>query len=248
MSENKTGKYLKYAIGEIVLVMIGILLAIQVNNLNEFRKDRITEQSILIQLKKEFEANLVQLDTKITQRNIIIEAGIKVLEYFDNPNSESEESLIKNISHLAIAPTFNPINNDLINSGKIDLIQHQELKQLLTEWPTYVLQLNEIENENSVNYKSIFVPLLMEIGISREVDNVWWESDNNFIFLLDKMKYKPQIIRTNQEVNFQEIQDNKILEGIVSNSVILNNIGNIESKSIRKRILQILELLKQEIK
>ena len=39
MEKNKTGKYLKYAIGEIVLVMIGILLALQVNNLNEQTKD-----------------------------------------------------------------------------------------------------------------------------------------------------------------------------------------------------------------
>ena len=38
MSENKTGKYIKYALGEILLVMIGILLALQVNNWNEGRK------------------------------------------------------------------------------------------------------------------------------------------------------------------------------------------------------------------
>ena len=38
MSENKTGKYLKYAIGEIVLVVIGILIALQINNWNENRK------------------------------------------------------------------------------------------------------------------------------------------------------------------------------------------------------------------
>ena len=38
MEENKTGKYLKYAIGEIVLVVIGILIALQINNWNEERK------------------------------------------------------------------------------------------------------------------------------------------------------------------------------------------------------------------
>jgi hypothetical protein len=44
LSKGKTGKYLKYAIGEIILVMIGILLALQVNNRNDARKDSIKEQ------------------------------------------------------------------------------------------------------------------------------------------------------------------------------------------------------------
>lgn len=50
MSENKTGKYLKYAIGEILLVVIGILIALQINNLNEERKLRNNEQILLHQL------------------------------------------------------------------------------------------------------------------------------------------------------------------------------------------------------
>jgi hypothetical protein len=44
MEKNKTGKYFKYAIGEIVLVMIGILLALQVSNWNQERKDRIRKR------------------------------------------------------------------------------------------------------------------------------------------------------------------------------------------------------------
>ena len=43
LSEGKTGKYLKYAIGEIILVVIGIFIAIQLNNLNEERKLKIKE-------------------------------------------------------------------------------------------------------------------------------------------------------------------------------------------------------------
>mgnify|MGYP000577589061 CR=1 FL=1 len=50
--ENKTGKYLKYAIGEIVLVVIGILIALEVNNWNENRKDSIEEKAILENLSK----------------------------------------------------------------------------------------------------------------------------------------------------------------------------------------------------
>jgi len=45
--ENKTGKYFKYAIGEIILVVIGILIALQINNWNERRKERAQEQALI---------------------------------------------------------------------------------------------------------------------------------------------------------------------------------------------------------
>ena len=51
LPDNKFSKYLLYAIGEIVLVVIGILLALQVNNWNETRKDRLTEREILQNLR-----------------------------------------------------------------------------------------------------------------------------------------------------------------------------------------------------
>ena len=47
LSEGKTGKYLKYAIGEIVLVVIGILIALQINNWNESKKTKQFEYKIL---------------------------------------------------------------------------------------------------------------------------------------------------------------------------------------------------------
>ena len=47
LSEGKTGKYFKYAIGEIVLVVIGILIALQINNWNESRKMKIEEKKML---------------------------------------------------------------------------------------------------------------------------------------------------------------------------------------------------------
>ena len=58
IEENHLRKYLVYAVGEILLVMIGILLALQVNNWNQNRKDRIAEQEIVVELRKEFQENL----------------------------------------------------------------------------------------------------------------------------------------------------------------------------------------------
>ena len=65
LAEGKTGKYLKYAIGEIILVVIGILIALQINNWNENRKLRNQEKELLTQLQSEYQSNLDQLDKKI---------------------------------------------------------------------------------------------------------------------------------------------------------------------------------------
>ena len=69
LAENKFSRYLLYAVGEIFLVVIGILIALQINNWNEGLKERATEQSILKQLHSEYQSNLAQLDEKIFMRN-----------------------------------------------------------------------------------------------------------------------------------------------------------------------------------
>jgi hypothetical protein len=54
MEKNKTGKYFKYAIGEIVLVVIGIIIALQINNWNENRTKLKEEQNIIFNLNPLF--------------------------------------------------------------------------------------------------------------------------------------------------------------------------------------------------
>jgi len=63
--ENKTGKYFKYAIGEIILVVIGILIALQINNWNENRKAEKIELTYLIRLKNDLEKDTLYLENKM---------------------------------------------------------------------------------------------------------------------------------------------------------------------------------------
>lgn len=65
LAENKISKYLIYAIGEIALVVIGILIALQVNNWNEWRKDRIKEKQILEELSETLTKNCEVLDMSL---------------------------------------------------------------------------------------------------------------------------------------------------------------------------------------
>jgi len=67
--ENKTSKYFKYAIGEIVLVVIGILIALQINNWNELRKERKLEVVVLNDIKD-----------NIIRNNVLIEEANKTID------------------------------------------------------------------------------------------------------------------------------------------------------------------------
>ena len=59
---GKTGKYFKYAIGEIILVVIGILIALQINNWNETNKDRVYEHKMLTEIKKALEGDIAHFE------------------------------------------------------------------------------------------------------------------------------------------------------------------------------------------
>lgn len=68
LAEGKTANYLKYAIGEIFLVVIGILIALQINNWNENRKEKTLERKVLIELMKSLENNCnVMVQDSITR-------------------------------------------------------------------------------------------------------------------------------------------------------------------------------------
>ncbi len=71
--ENKTGKYFKYAIGEIILVVIGILIALSINNWNEDRKDVKREIKMLYDIQNDVNKNIKNIEEGI----IILEEGIK---------------------------------------------------------------------------------------------------------------------------------------------------------------------------
>jgi hypothetical protein len=63
--EGKTGKYLKYAIGEIALVVIGILIALQVNNWNEVRKDKKLVNEYLMSMMEDLNSDIMEYDQNI---------------------------------------------------------------------------------------------------------------------------------------------------------------------------------------
>lgn len=131
-------KYLVYAAGEVFLVMIGILLALQVNNWNERRKERNTEKMVLAALHSEFSEARDDLEDWKASLEKQRDALNKLITYCGPSRPTiSIKSLDTTISKSFTLPTFDPPSatlNDLINSGKIDVISNQQLRGVLSAW------------------------------------------------------------------------------------------------------------------
>jgi hypothetical protein len=246
--DNNPVKYLRYALGEITLVVIGILIALQINNLNEERKDRIREQIILGQLMEDYEANLLQLEQKIELRNSILKSAFKVLNIIDNPNEIIRDSLIANTAILIIDPTFDPIQNDLISSGNLRLISNDKLKRLLSNWTSDIVALRELELIwSQITYKEL-QPVLTRLGISRDIVNSFWNDfDQSWLLDKDANSVKTSIGLSKLNVPAAEIIANKELEGLVSLAISYNKAANLQSEALHKRINEILSLIENEI-
>ena len=129
LEQNKTGKYVKYAIGEIILVMIGILLALQVNNWNEERLNKVQInnylKSLVIDLKSDialYERNLNNHNTDIENKSFLLSTkAYKALE------PDSIEVLINSYWSVSSIPnqTYAKIKSvglpDVLGTPEIDI-------------------------------------------------------------------------------------------------------------------------------
>ena len=137
MEKNKTGKYLKYAIGEILLVIIGILIAVSINGWNEDRKLKKAEQSILKDLKQEMTFNLKALESAIEGNEISFQTAIEMRalfrdrEAFDKMSDSLFSESIRKLNYNATYDPQNGILNSIISSGQINQLSNKELKYLL---------------------------------------------------------------------------------------------------------------------
>jgi len=135
MEKNKTGKYLKYAIGEIVLVVIGILIALSINNWNDYRKDRIEEKNLYKTLIRSLNNDLID----VRDKSVILDSAISAQRIFITNNSfESISSkypfseirdLINRVGQTSksFVPNIS-IYNKIMQNNQIDLIQSDALQ------------------------------------------------------------------------------------------------------------------------
>ena len=141
MKKNKTGKpalpagrYFKYAVGEIVLVVIGILIALQINNWNEDQKAKHKEKINLRNLKSEMKASLLELNSDYKSHLKSLEATLDVHHYIQTKPKLIDSMYIDFFDCIRIDYFFPKRSTyETLKSGNLEVIRSDSLRALITD-------------------------------------------------------------------------------------------------------------------
>ena len=130
------GKYLAYAVGEIFLVVIGILIALQINNHNDARKDRARELGYLANIRADLAANIAEMDRYLATRSEGIAAAQRIIGHFDGEPIEDASAFNADGVSIYSWQRYYQINNtyqELVNSGNFALLSNDNIKHGLLD-------------------------------------------------------------------------------------------------------------------
>ncbi|PKV65093.1 hypothetical protein ATE90_1505 [Polaribacter sp. Hel1_33_96] len=242
ITKNRLRKYLMYAFGEIILVMVGILLALQFNNWNQEKENTKKENWYLINIVEDIEYQKSSI--KYIKNNCLksIEIGQSIMKaYKTNKTFLEVDSLDKKLNFLMRSFTFPNINNtysELVSSGKFDLIQEKELSLNIIDYFIYI-------EENHTNTKTAIINVFYP-----EIYHVY----NQFS---QAVPYDKNMNTTNQYI-LEEDSDitkyiNNLLEKPASKlllmnairtqiSILMNNVAVIdETLELSKELIQLID-------
>jgi hypothetical protein len=236
--ENKTGKYLKYAIGEIALVVIGILIALQINNWNETQKQNREEISILKNLHENLKQAKLQSTSFIENEEKLRESLIMVLGI--NANKEQEhmvsitDSTFKDLmwSFESQIPVINTYS-DIKSTGKLSVIKNREIRE---SFNGLELAINELNNLVSDRLK------VQQLRIDEIAVN-----EINFIPLLKKRQ--PDIDIANEiPNNYKSVLSNPKTRNLLGMKLELTDDVSRKRKDLSAEIDTLISLLETELK
>lgn len=214
METGKTGKYLKYAIGEIFLVVIGILLALQISEWNTNFKRQKSETQLLHDIHWEFIKNKEQLKLVKSNHEIAYEATNKLLNLlpFDIVKIKTESIVVlldSTFNHWTFNPHQSTINS-LINTSSFDLISNLELRKLLQNWTDMFLDYTEEEIKASDHVNNFYKHYMAKHYETKYVKNKRPFKDVNWDFL-QSVEFNNVIgIRNNNLKNILESHPNEL--------------------------------------
>jgi hypothetical protein len=180
LMENKTGKYFKYAIGEIVLVVIGILIALSINNWNENRKLENNKQKLLLALKQELQLNKKTLDKHLiglhknnSQVNRLINYSAGALEL----PIDSVRIYSSTLSYPINLSLLNSVFEEAISAGKFEILG-DSLKQSLSLLKDFTLSRNNINEKGdnlhfNTNGNNTDLIMILDVYKTNDIENLY---------------------------------------------------------------------------
>lgn len=179
-TENKITQYLIYAIGEIFLVVVGILIALQVNNYNEQLKSDRKERKYLVSMKNELLNNLEIVKSETEGLRKSITAQKQLMSLINSEKDTVRESGLSKILAISFSKVFE-LNyqegtfKELLYSGGLIAINNDSIKNEVTSWEGRMISLRKQERgvydarEKITDYlmdKGVFKNMMDDIGAS----------------------------------------------------------------------------------
>jgi len=219
LSENKYNKYLIYAIGEILIIVIGVLIAVQINNRNETNKNELQTIIYLEDLKTDVEYDIKTLNEYISSNYLRISNVDTIIKILTTKDKLSQKETLEFINlHLALTTEsyFIPEKStikQIESSSHGDLIQNKELRNLTFRYYS-TNERNEYNNEVSLQLyqhsditKNIFQNVLLSGDYGKylfdssfnrpqiDIPHLWLRTDYLYALFLKKQMTDDQNMR-----------------------------------------------------
>ncbi|MFH6769749.1 DUF6090 family protein [Gaetbulibacter aquiaggeris] len=251
--ENKFSKYLIYAIGEIILVVIGILIALAINNWKENQKLRNQEITYLNNLRDDLETQINMLDIYIDYENIIIDHSNDIIEHYElNEGFKNMDSIFPKLNDLTTRWTFSNANTTLLqmlNSNQINIIQNTKLKEELIGFNQQIDLFTRNTNINNTN-------LVDNLTTGTFISSGGFASYGNSKRMVQKFNdfypFQNKIINDDdlKKILIQVINEPKNKLEIANKITYRNTISSLQksgNEAIKDKAVQLLQLLNEEI-
>ena len=240
LTENKFSKYLIYAIGEIILVVIGILIALQINNANQQRIDFNEEQVLLRILKNDFNSRLNELEVLNVGRKNAVGTIEQLMSFRDNPHEDFYDNVMDSL--LAMSTTTYRFNEKfatmdmLFNSGKVNSLSNDSLRFFLSNWPANVEEMLEEQRLIVSNFYELEKILSKYVSLRDIYQKFSW---NDY----DIPDIKPSTIQKDYKGLLNDVR----FENLIASKRFLLIINIKDSNLLIDEAKKIIQLLEDEI-
>ncbi|MFC4720959.1 DUF6090 family protein [Geojedonia litorea] len=224
MEKNKTGKYLKYAIGEIILVVIGIIIALQINTWNGEKKDRTYELKMLSEVKSALKDDLKYIEFMVERTNSIDSMVNVISEQIINKSIFVDSLYLNEDGNWYVLQNgtgfrYNSGPYEALKSSGIDKIANDSLRQKLInlydhEFPLTEIIVTKYNDEYSSQMKTL-KSLSDYTTVSKNQDQYVYNKkypkdlfqNQDFIKLMNEFQYRAKITLSNFEYTIPQIRD-----------------------------------------
>ncbi len=253
LTENKFSKYLLYAIGEIILVVIGILIALAINKSRENQKLHNQEITYLNNLKDDLNIQINMLDVYIDYENIIIDHSNDIIKHYElNNGFNNMDSVFPKLNDLTTRWTFSNANTTLLqmlNSNQINIIQNTILKEELIGFNQ---QIDLFTKNTNINNTNLVDNLTTGTFISTGGFASYGNSNRMVQKFNDFYPFQNKIVNDDnlKQILIQIINEPKNKLEIINKIAYRNTISSLQKSgnvALKEKAVQLLKLINKEI-